>query len=253
MIRRYLSHWLNATDQHSLHGPFIYDFYASVIQNQVDRGKLQPILELRDSLLKDQSSIEVSDYGTGKADPNRRTISSLARTSNQPKISRLLFKIAARYHPMNVLELGTSLGLGTLHLATAAPKARIITMEGCPETAKKAISNFTALEKHHIELLPGPIEKNLDPLLKSLDQIDLLFIDANHQYQATIDYFSQCVPKLTQQSVVVIDDIHWSTGMEKAWNEIVDHPEVSISIDLFQSGVLFFHKNLDKSHYILSL
>src|SRR5688572_31440533 len=54
-------------------------------------------------------------------------------------------------------------------------------------------------------------------------------------------------------SVFVFDDINWNEGMQKAWKEIKDHPEVTLSIDLFYAGMIFFRKEKQqKEHFVRS-
>jgi len=240
-------------DEHSLHAPFIFDFQTNVIKKKYRSKRLPLVLNLKRSLTGNQTYITITDFGTGKNKPQKRTISELAKTSNQPSISRLLYNIASRYNPKTILELGTNLGIGTLHLWAAVPESRIITLEGCPEISRKAKDNFLKLHADKIELITGPIEETLSPLLTKVDSIDLLFIDANHQYQATTDYFLKCLPKLYSQSIVIFDDIHWSREMERAWKQIIAHEKVTLSIDLFRAGVAFLNPVLTKSNYLLGL
>ena len=104
----------------------------------------------------------------------------------------------------------------------------------------------------NINSIEGSIDKTLPQLLESISlPIDLVYLDANHTYDATIKYFTLLKSKLNASSVVIIDDIHWSSGMEKAWQEIVSLEEVSISIDLFYKGLLFFRKDIEKEHFVL--
>lgn len=250
---RYLTHWLNAVDQHSLQAPFVYEFYTEVINANHSSLSLKKVEQLRQSLLSDQSKIMVNDYGTGGIKPGQRSISQLARYSNQPKISKLLFNICTRFQPAVILELGTSLGLSTLSMAAAAPHARIITIEGCPEISKKAKENFQQCGAPSIELVTGDLSQVLEPVLATVEYFDLIYLDANHRLGPTFDYFNQCLPQCKQETIVVIDDIHWSPEMEHAWEQVKNQDLVKHTIDLFYAGVIFFSKNLTKKHYVLGL
>ena len=163
MAKRFLSHWLKVVDEHSLQAPFIYDFYTQVVKHKPESQKLLYVQELRRNLLKDQTTIEVTDFGTGNDKHRRRTICDLVKKSNQIKVSQLLYNIADRYKPMVIVELGTSLGLGTLHLAAAAPLAKIITIEGCPETSEKAQCNFQAWDLNKYNWLLAHLNKPWHP------------------------------------------------------------------------------------------
>jgi len=50
---------------------------------------------------------------------------------------------------------------------------------------------------------------------------------------------------------IIFDDIYWSEGMQQAWTEICARPEVTLSLDLFHMGVVFFNPGLTKEHYYI--
>jgi hypothetical protein len=74
----------------------------------------------------------------------------------------------------------------------------------------------------------------------------MVFFDANHSYTSTIEYFNALLPITCQNSIFIFDDIHWSKDMTKAWDEICRNPEVSVCLDLFRIGIIFFNKGLSK-------
>jgi predicted O-methyltransferase YrrM len=79
---------------------------------------------------------------------------------------------------------------------------------------------------------------------------DLVFMDGNHQEEATKRYFLQLLPHISSTSMIIVDDIHWSHGMEKAWSFIQTHKMVNLTIDFFQFGVAFLDPAfLGKSHF----
>ena len=80
---------------------------------------------------------------------------------------------------------------------------------------------------------------------------DLIFFDGNHQKEATIDYFEQCLQHIHNDSVFIFDDIYWSKGMKQAWQHINEHPSVTISIDTFYWGIVFFRKEQKKQHFTI--
>jgi hypothetical protein len=50
-------------------------------------------------------------------------------------------------------------------------------------------------------------------------------------------------------SIFIFDDIHWSKEMELAWEEIKNHPKVTVTLDLFKIGIVFFHTGQMKQHF----
>lgn len=214
-----------------------------------------PVIErLRAKLKKNKQEIEVTDLGAGSrvSQTYRRRISEIARISaKSPKYGQLLFRLINYFQPRQVLELGTSLGLTTAYLAAANKKAAITTFEGCPNIANHALQNFRELKLKNISLIPGNLDQSLPDFVANLDQIDFVYFDGNHRYESTIRYYQRCQQKHTQNSVFVFDDIYWSSEMEKAWKEICRDPTVTLSIDLFQVGLIFFRQKQPKQHFTL--
>jgi len=81
-------------------------------------------------------------------------------------------------------------------------------------------------------------------VLDELTTVDLLYLDGNHTYAATKDYFTMALEKKNNASVFIFDDIYWSKGMTEAWNEIKKHPSVTLSIDTFYFGMVFFKEEI---------
>ncbi|HEU0137328.1 MAG TPA: class I SAM-dependent methyltransferase, partial [Flavobacterium sp.] len=75
--------------------------------------------------------------------------------------------------------------------------------------------------------------------------------DGNHQKVATLRYFDLLLPTVTNDSVWIFDDIHWSRDMEDAWEEIKAHPKVTVTIDTFQWGIVFFRKEQRKEDFFV--
>ncbi|MEO1655133.1 MAG: class I SAM-dependent methyltransferase, partial [Bacteroidota bacterium] len=180
--------------------------------------------------------MEVLDLGAGshKLKSHRRKVSQIARSSGiSPKKGRLLFRLVNYFQPQQIIELGTSLGLSSLYMGRANSKSHILSLEGCPQLAARAQQGFDAFGLERVDIKVGDIGEQLPNLLQILPRVDFVYLDANHQYKATRTYFEMLLDRIKEESVLVLDDINWSPGMQKAWQEIIAHPQVSISLDLF--------------------
>lgn len=251
---RYLYYLINAKDEHSLHSPFVYTLYTEVISPPNQYYIFQKIEALRESLKASGRTICVKDFGAGSKSLTGkiRKVSDIAARSEKPaRQAQALFRLVNYFKPQTILELGTSLGLTTLYLASPSSKNKVISFEGCPETLSIAQENFAKFGIKNIETVEGNLDETLPQKLKQLNKVDFVFFDANHRYAPTISYFHQCLKKAHEDSVFVFDDIHWSKEMEMAWNEIKAHPEVMITIDLFFLGLVFFRKKQPKQHFVL--
>lgn len=250
----YLLYRLKSLRLHGVHSPFVFDLYENVIRHDGHFVAYQQIEDLRQQLLQDSATLSVTDLGAGSRTKvtRHRQIASIARTAAKPaKYSQLLFRLVNHFQPRTVLELGTSLGLTTAYLAAARQKSQIITFEGCPNIAAAAKKNFRQLQLSNIRLVTGHLDETLPATLPELPSADLVYFDGNHRYAPTMRYFETCLAKRTDESVFIIDDIYWSAEMTRAWREICRHPDVTISIDLFHLGLIFFRRHQPKQHFTL--
>jgi predicted O-methyltransferase YrrM len=251
---QYLWHWLTAVNEHSLHSPFLYTLYTKTIQNKVDSSAFKLIEEIRKNLISSNEKISVLQLGAvSKVNNNQeRPVSAIAKRGlSSAHISKLLFALIRDYGCSNIVELGTSFGINSLYMA-ANQNTNVFTFEGCQNTAKVAKNSFRIMNSKNIELIEGNIDSTLPKFCKEFyDKIDLAFIDANHQYEPTLQYFELLLQKTDEHSIILIDDIYWSKGMTKAWRQIIRHPQVTATIDLYKAGIVFFKPELKKQHYRL--
>jgi len=150
--------------------------------------------------------------------------------------------MAVEFGTPSIIELGTSLGISTMYMAASCPDAKIWTIEGCQSTAEIARQNFTDAALSNISILEGQFEEILPGLLTSVVSPGLVFIDGNHRKEPVINYFNMIAEFSDRNTVVIIDDINYSIEMSQAWNEIKLHEKVSVSIDIFRMGILFFRE-----------
>lgn len=230
---------------HGTHSPFVFDFITHVLNDHKQYYAYYEIERLREKLQKDNTLLEITDMGARSVagSSNKRSIRDIARNSLKPKkYAQLLFRMVNYYQPSVILELGTSLGITTAYLASAGKTNQVFTLEGASSVARLAKQYFDNLQLNNIELISGNFDDTLLPLLGKLKYIDFAFVDGNHRYEPTLRYFQWLQSYLTETSIIVFDDIHWSEEMETAWNEIKMHPSVTCSIDLFFIGIVFFNR-----------
>ncbi len=252
---KYLQYYLTASNGkgHGMHSPFVFDFITNVLNDERYFYAYAQIEQQRQYLLNDTRKIRIEDFGAGSRIINskERTVQSIARTSLKPKkFSQLLFRMVNYYQPNTIIELGTSLGITTAYLASAKNDAKIISMEGSSAVAFGARENFSKLHLTNIELTEGNFDDTLSTAISKLSSIDFAFIDGNHRYQPTINYFLQILSKSNNHSIIILDDIHWSKEMEDAWNFVQEHEAVTLTIDLFFIGIVLLEKEFKvKQHF----
>ncbi len=248
LAKKYFHYYFNSKNGkgHGVHSPFVFDFILHVLNDRKKYPCYDTIEPLRRSLLKNVTEIEVEDFGAGSAviPFKNRKVKDIARSSlKKKKYSQLLFRIAKYYHSRNIVELGTSFGITTCYLASSNNDARVVTLEGSNNISKIALQNFKEACYGNIELIKGDFERTISQAFDKFETIDLLFIDGNHRKKPTLEYFNLFLKKSTVDSIFIFDDIHWSAEMEEAWEEIKQHPSVTLTIDLFFIGLVFFSKD----------
>lgn len=257
LAARYLRYWWRSGTAHGLHAPFVYDLYTLVVCHDGVFGAFASIEARRAVLRADRRLLAVRDYGAGShratTTGRPRRVSAIARTAAKPaRYGQFLFRLANYLQARRILELGTSLGLTTAYLSAADSRARVVTLEGDPASATIARETFAGLKLTNIELLEGEFGQTLDRALTRFDgPLDLVFFDGNHRYEPTLDYVRRCLPHRHADTVFVLDDIHWSAEMERAWEAVKALPEVTLTVDLFAVGLVFFRPNAPKQHFTL--
>jgi predicted O-methyltransferase YrrM len=253
-IFQFVKYRLYGQTRHDIHSPFVFDLLTWVIEDTTPFYKFTAIESLRAQLLLSNKILSITDFGVGSSVNNsrRRSVASIAKHSLKPaKYAQLLFRLVRHFKPDTILELGTSLGITSLYLAAPRSSAKVHTLEGCPETAAIAKSNFERLKANNIHIVTGAFSGTLPKTLSSIPSLDFVFFDGNHQKQATLDYFSQCLPYANNDSVFVFDDIYWSAGMQEAWEVVKQHPQITVTIDLYAIGIAFFRKEQEKQHFTI--
>jgi len=238
-----------------MHSPFVFEFITKVLNDKKKYPAYSQVETLRDQLLKDETLLIVQDFGAGSSvdKTNQRSMASIAKNAAKPtKFGQLLYRMVRQYQPTTILELGTSLGISTAYLSLAKPGSTIITMEGASSVAEKARENFNSLNLQNISIREGNFEQTLPVVTSQLSALDLAFIDGNHRREPTESYFGQLLPLTHNDSILIFDDIHWSRGMEQAWETIQQHPSVRCTIDLFFIGIVLFRQEFkEKQHFCI--
>jgi predicted O-methyltransferase YrrM len=248
----YLKHRFTAKSRHGTHSPFVYKLTDEVIYDFSAKKVYDNIEQQRKKLLHDDSIVKVTDLGAGShLNKNRsKRVQQIAKNAlKTPKLAQLIYRLVAYQNPRNIVELGTCLGITTAYLAKAQPNAHVLTIEGCPETAAVANKNFEELNLSNIELQIGNFNNLLPVAINKAETLDFVYIDGNHTKEATLNYFNGCLPKINENSLLIFDDIYWSQGMKEAWEIIKNHPNVTVTIDLFWIGLVYFRKGQAKEHF----
>lgn len=234
----------------------IGDALDEALYNKFSQSELELVksIEKRRSILRASGKdIMVIDYGAGSPGTRRTeeemhngvevksTVANVCRASKPKFWGLFLFKLIRKFAPSSCVELGTCVGISASYQAVALNingKGKLVTLEGSPETAKLAEETLKGLRLQNASVVVGPFHRTLRDTLESSQPIDFFFNDGHHDYHAVWKYFREALPYLSKDAIVILDDISWSKGMRRAWEEIVNHERVYAAIDLRQIGII---------------
>ena len=140
----------------------------------------------------------------------------LSDSTRSVKLNQLLYRLAADWKPETIIELGQPLGITSQYLQKAAPDARVYTGNKFPDK-------------------PG-----------------LIFINTDKGEEA-LTYFEQSLPKINANTMLIIDNIHANEGMKQAWAKLKANPHVTVTIDLFWIGLVYFRIGQVKENFIIKI
>jgi predicted O-methyltransferase YrrM len=255
-IKSYLKFLWNSKNEHAVHSPFVFHLITKCFYDKKSKPEYAILNQYRSSLLENKNTIEVTDFGVGSKvfKSNTRQISKIAKTAGiSSKRAELLFRIVNYFQPDTILEIGTSLGLATSALALGNPKASIVTLEGCQNTMAMAKKQLQLLNLKNVEFVITEFGEYLHSQNLKSEIYNLIYIDGNHSKTASLKYFELLLPTITNETVWIFDDIHWSPEMEDAWDIIKTHPKVTVTIDTFQWGLVFFRSEQPKEHFVIRI
>ncbi|MBD0823856.1 O-methyltransferase [Aestuariibaculum marinum] len=250
-VSQYLKFLIRSTNQHGVHSPFVYNLVTKCFYDRKHYPAYQNIKAYKKALLKNKKRISITDLGAGSKTTNQNTrlIKSIAQNSGTPlKRAKLLYRLVNYLECQSILELGTSLGIST-HAMALGNHTKIVSTEGCPNLYNFTHKNLNAFS--NITLINSDFRSAIANLKSN--SYDLVFFDGNHTKQATLAYFEALLNSTHNDSVFIFDDIYWSEGMTEAWEIIKQHPKVTVTIDTFYWGFVFFRKEQEKEHFTIRL
>jgi len=254
-IKSFILFLIKSTNQHGVHSPFVYNLVTKCFYKKSNASKTNIINNIRQQLISNNDLIDIYDFGSGSKvfKTNKRKISDISKIAGiTKKKSTQLVNLLEYFKCSNILEIGTSVGLGTASLSIARPQANIISLEGCKNTAHIASNLFQTNNLKNIDLIIGEFDKTLPEIIQK-NSFDLVYFDGNHQKEPTLKYFEECLNSIDNNSIFIFDDINWSQEMQEAWLEIIEHPKVSVSINTYFWGLVFFRKEQEKEHFTIRI
>ena len=241
--------YLRARTRYDVHSPYLSGFVREVYSDDRKYHAFYLVQQLRRYWSKQQQVVNLRSLGapsrTGSS--NARTAANLVRSNAiGRREGELLFRLALWLRPEQIIELGTNAGISTVYLHAADTRTPLQTVEGNPEVAALARETFRrAGVSERVQASTATFAEWLSRSPPTPPTRLLAFVDGDHRYQPTLDYVEQLLQRANDESVIVVADIHWSPGMERAWQELQGHPRVTAAVDTYHFGLLFLRPELN--------
>ncbi|MDB9913900.1 class I SAM-dependent methyltransferase [Flavobacteriaceae bacterium] len=248
----YIKFLLKSKNQHGIHSPFVYDLITKCFYDSKKKEAYKTLILYRNKTIQHKNIIFIinliANHRVFKS--KERKVSTITKnTKITLKKQKLLFRLISYFKPDTILELGTSIGLGTIAMSIANPSSQLITIEECPNTSKLAQRNFKEFGLQNIHLKSSTFEDFFK--IKSSTKYDVVFINENHNKEDIINYFNFLSNKINNDSILIFDGIYWNIKITEAWNQIKENPKVTLSIDTYYWGFLFFRVEQEKQHFTI--
>ena len=140
---------------------------------------------------------------------------SINKTQISLKSAQFLFRLALYFKPQNSLVLQNSPNLTTFTLKIANTKAKI--------NIANDLEAINLLQKFNLIYFERPLFENFELLL----------------------------PTILNDSVWIFNNIHCNKVTENTWKTIQNHPKVTVTIDTYKFGIVFFRTEQEKEHFII--
>lgn len=253
-IKSRLNFLLKSSNQHGIHSPFVYDLITKCFYDKTPFSAYHNLKALRNKLIYNQDLVKIKHYSEASKvfQSNHQKISTIVKGEGSSyKKQKQLYRITNYFKPKNVLELGTSVGLGSAAMAIASNNSIIKTVEVNKNISDIAKKVFKSYQLKNIQIDTSSFK---DFFKKSnYENLDLVYLDGTCDKESTIENFNSLLKHSHNESVFIINNIYWSKEMTEAWNIIKKQKEITVSIDTFYWGFLFFRKEQPKQHFTIRL
>ena len=89
-------------------------------------------------------------------------------------------------------------------------------------------------------------------VIRGQDEAALRELGIEHRLEVPLDcLLERYLLQRSRDTVWVVQGIHGNRKNEEAWDTICRHPDVTLTIDLFREGWVFYREGMEKQHFVL--
>jgi predicted O-methyltransferase YrrM len=181
------------------------------------------------------------DLGPPADWPSLTPASVAQNTSVHRPWGTLLMRLVRELRPRSCLELGTGAGISGAYIAAGLElngSGRLLTIDGSTNLTALAREGFDRLGLGRAEVRLGDLDEVLRALADEAAPIDLAFFDAGKRAPNQHRFLETVIARLAPGAVLVIDDIHWSRELARAWAGSRRDSRFDLATDLWRVGLL---------------
>lgn len=235
---------------YGVHSPFVYNLITKVIEEKCSYYSFYDIELLRRSLLYREEVVACPDRQHPGRIKQRQVGEIVRQEAIKASHGALLFRLVNYFKSRHILQLGPNMGISTLYLTSYAKDLRCIALEAVPEFA--VIARHTFERAHNpIDLRVGTYAELLPKALADMERIDFIYFNTLYEQQHNLSLFETCLRYVNDDTLFVFEGIKASQKMRDFWKAVCARQEVTVTVDLYTLGIVFFNRKLNKRDYIV--
>ena len=218
---------------YGVHSPFVFDLITNVIEERRLYYCYERIYPVRLQILQSGRKVTFHRHII----PIAKALRKYCFTEQE---NRLLFRLANRFQSKTIYVAGSDFGLTPLYLTAYSAASACIVVEPEPTVAtiaREYLNKYTTAT--------FVMQNNFTYIPDNLD-----FIVFGYSFKSfSIHTFEHFLPHINDNTVMIIAGINASTINRKTWKSICAHPKVTVTIDLYRLGIVFFNPKLYQQTY----
>lgn len=203
---------------HGVHSPFVFDLINNVIEEKRSYYSYQEIQSFLDQNNTQKLSLKKEDL--------------------------LSFRLVNYFGAHKILEIGAGNGVNTLCLAAPSSKIECLSIE-TDDTKRNNLGEIYKLFENRITLA-----KSFSDIPDQ--KFDCIYLDLNNYNDLSEEQLMALVTNCHEKSFIVIKGIRRNKKQNQLWKCLKSNERRTAELDLFNTGILFFDKQLYRWKYQIS-